>query len=354
MDVMDLLAEARPGSLDPPPDPARRASDLAGAIATSRTGTATRPGASPRWRARRPAHPVRLAAIGTSIAALAGTAGAVAALSATGTPAAHPRLPAARAGTAVPTPGEVRNAILTAFNGVSGDVFYTRITEIYPGPQSRWNGVSENWSYPLQPRVGQEVHVRSLVLPRNLGDKSDTEWIYREPAGTQSGSISVATKTEMIDVEYGNRTWSDTTGNWGFPSEMAGLQDLRESIADGKFQHVRKTELNGRIVLELTSRKGQRHGGRVYLVGRPGHLPAGPDAHPTGGDHVPGRLRVLSTRAREHRAANGDHSGRVHPDSHPETALTERGPRAQRSMACRAPGVRSARCRPRPAGRPHS
>jgi hypothetical protein len=126
MDVMDLLAEARPGSLDPPPDPARRASDLAGAIATSRTGTATRPGASPRWRARRPAHPVRLAAIGTSIAALAGTAGAVAALSATGTPAAHPRLPAARAGTAVPTPGEVRNAILTAFNGVSGDVFYTR------------------------------------------------------------------------------------------------------------------------------------------------------------------------------------------------------------------------------------
>ena len=255
MDVMDLLAEARPGSLDPPPDPARRASDLAGAIATSRTGTATRPGASPRWRARRPAHPVRLAAIGTSIAALAGTAGAVAALSATGTPAAHPRLPAARAGTAVPTPGEVRNAILTAFNGVSGDVFYTRITEIYPGPQSRWNGVSENWSYPLQPRVGQEVHVRSLVLPRNLGDKSDTEWIYREPAGTQSGSISVATKTEMIDVEYGNRTWSDTTGNWGFPSEMAGLQDLRESIADGKFQHVRKTELNGRIVLELTSRE---------------------------------------------------------------------------------------------------
>jgi hypothetical protein len=255
MDVMDLLAEARPGSLDPPPDPARRASDLAGAIATSRTGTATRPGASPRWRARRPAHPVRLAAIGTSIAALAGTAGAVAALSATGTPAAHPRLPAARAGTAVPTPGEVRNAILTAFNGVSGDVFYTRITEIYPGPQSRWNGVSENWSYPLQPRVGQEVHIRSRVLPRNLGDKSDTEWIYREPAGTQSGSISVATKTEMIDVEYGNRTWSDTTGNWGFPSEMAGLQDLRESIADGKFQHVRKTELNGRIVLELTSRE---------------------------------------------------------------------------------------------------
>jgi hypothetical protein len=255
MDVMDLLAEARPGSLDPPPDPARRASDLVRAIATSRTGTATWPGASPRWRARRPAHPVRLAAIGTSIAALAGTAGAVAALSATGTPAAHPRLPAARAGTAVPTPGEVRNAILTAFNGVSGDVFYTRITEIYPGPQSRWNGVSENWSYPLQPRVGQEVHVRSLVLPRNLGDKSDTEWIYREPAGTQSGSISVATKTEMIDVEYGNRTWSDTTGNWGFPSEMAGLQDLRESIADGKFQHVRKTELNGRIVLELTSRE---------------------------------------------------------------------------------------------------
>lgn len=254
MDIMDLLAQARPSSLDPGPDTDRRASDLARAIGTPRAGTTARPGASRRLRVRRTWLPARLIAIGTSIAALAGTAGAVVALSATGTPAARPQPTAAHAGTAVATPGELRNAILTAFNGVGGDVFYTRITEIYPGAMSRWNGVSENWSYPLQPRVGQKVYVRSLVLPRNLKDKSDTEWIYTEPVGgTQSGPNMSATKTEMIDVEYGNRTWSDTTGNWGFPSETASLQDLRESITKGKFPDVRKTELNGRTVLELTA-----------------------------------------------------------------------------------------------------
>lgn len=84
MDIMDMLAQARPGSLDPLPDPARRADDLARAIATSRAGTAARPPASLRRRARRPAHPARLIALGTSIAALAGTAGAVAALSVNG------------------------------------------------------------------------------------------------------------------------------------------------------------------------------------------------------------------------------------------------------------------------------
>jgi hypothetical protein len=255
MDIMDLLAQARPSSLDPRPDSARRASDLARAVGTPRRGTAARSAASPHRRVRRLTPPARVIAIGASIAALAATAGAVVALSATGTPAARPQPTAAHAGTAVTTPGELRNAILTAFDGVSGDVFYTRITEIYPGAQSRWNEVSENWSYPLQPRVGQKVYVRSLVLPRNLKDKSDTEWVYTEPVnGTQSGSIiSTTTKTEMIDVQYGNRTWSDTTGNWGFPSEMVSLQDLRESINKGKFPDVRKTELNGRAVLELTS-----------------------------------------------------------------------------------------------------
>ncbi len=170
-----------------------------------------------------------------------------------------------RAATPVTTPGQLRDAILTAFNGVSGDVFYTRITETYPGAQSRWNEVSENLSYPLQPSVGQKVHVRSEVLPRNPKDKSDTEWTYTDGTGTrsgsfsiviagsQSGSIATGAKTEMIDVQYGNRTWPDTTSNWGFPPEMGSLQSLRESIEKGKFPGARKTELNGRTVLELTS-----------------------------------------------------------------------------------------------------
>ena len=194
MNIMDQLAQARPASLDPRPDPARRASDLARAVATARpaagphrTRRVRRP-AHPARRVRRPAHPARLIAIGTSVAAVAGAAGALAALSTT--PAARPR-PAA--GPAVTAPGALRHAILTAFDGVSGDVFYTRITEVYSGAQARWNEVSENWSFPLAPQAGQDVRVRSLVLPASGKNKSDTEWLYTAPAGTQPGSHSVAT-----------------------------------------------------------------------------------------------------------------------------------------------------------------
>ena len=45
MDIMDLLAQARPGSLDPGPETDRRASDLARAIATPRAGMTAQPGA---------------------------------------------------------------------------------------------------------------------------------------------------------------------------------------------------------------------------------------------------------------------------------------------------------------------
>jgi hypothetical protein len=265
MDVMDMLAQARPDSLDPQADPVRRAGDLARAVATPRAETAARPGTSPRrrvgGRVGGRAHQGRLIAIGTGIAALAGTAGAVVALSATGTPPARPQPAAARTGTAVttPTPGELRNAILTAFNGVSGDVFYARVTETYSGSMSRWDGVEENWFYPLQPRAGQQVRARSMALPRDSKDKSNTEWFFTEPASArgQTGSTVPFAKTEMIDVEYGNRTWSDTTGNWGFPSETASLQRLREEITTGKF-HVRKVKFDGRTVLELTTHEGTK------------------------------------------------------------------------------------------------
>ena len=250
MDIMDLLAQARPGSLDPGPETDRRASDLARAIATPRTGMTAQPGASRRLGVRRASPPARVIATGISVAALAVTAGAVVALSATGTPSARPQPAAAHAGTAVATPGELRNAILTAFNGVGGDVFYTKITEIYPGKKSRWNGVQQDWSYPIQPQAGQQVHIRSVLVPSNPNDKSDTEWIYTEPGGAKA---MLPTKNEIIFVQYGNRTWSDTTALVASQTPAAGLQELRESIATGDFTAARKTELNGQTVLELTA-----------------------------------------------------------------------------------------------------
>ena len=182
MDIMDLLAQARPGSLDPRPETDRRASDLARAVAAPREAMTARPGASRRLDVRRALPPARVIAIGISAAALAGTAGAVAALTATGTPAPRSQPAAAQAGTAVATPGELRNAILTAFSGVGGDIFYAKITEIYPGKMSKWDGVSQSWAYPLQPQAGQKAYVRYLVVPSGPGEKDDSELIFTEPS----------------------------------------------------------------------------------------------------------------------------------------------------------------------------
>jgi outer membrane lipoprotein-sorting protein len=250
MDIMDLLAQARPGSLDPGVETDRRTSDLARAIATPRAGVTAQPGVSRRLGVRWASPPARVIATGISVAALAVTAGAVVALSATGTPSARPQPAAAHAGTAVATPGELRNAILTAFNGVGGDIFYTEITETYPGKMSKYNGVSQDWSYPIQPQAGQEAYVRTVLVPSNPNDKSDTEWIYAEPSGAKA---TLPTKTEIIYVQYGNRTWSDTTALVASQSPAASLQELRESIATGDFTAARKTELNGQAVLELTA-----------------------------------------------------------------------------------------------------
>jgi outer membrane lipoprotein-sorting protein len=250
MDIMDLLAQARPGSLDPGPETDRRASDLARAIATPRTGMTAQPGASRRLGVRRSSPPARVIATGISVAALAVTAGVVVGLGVTGTPSARPQPAAPHAGTAVATPGELRNAILTAFNGVGGDVFYIKITEIYPGKKSQWNGVEQDWSYPIQPQAGQQVHIRSVLVPSNPNDKSDTEYIYTEPSGAKA---MLPTKTEIIFVQYGNRTWSDTTALVASQTPAASLQELRESIATGDFTAARKTELNGQTVLELTA-----------------------------------------------------------------------------------------------------
>jgi hypothetical protein len=251
MDIMELLAQARPGRLDPTPETDRRASDLARAIATPRDAMTARPGFGRRLDVRRALPPARVIAIGIGAAALAGTAGAVVAVSVTGTPAPRSQPAAAHAGTSVATPGEVRNAILIAFSGVGGDIFYDKITEIYSGTMSKWNGVSQSWAYPLQPQAGQKAYVHSLVVPRNPSHKGDSELIWTEPSASKQG---IAIKTKVIDVEYGNRTWSITSSLVSVQTETGDLQALRESIIKGKLTVVRKTVIDGQTVLELTTR----------------------------------------------------------------------------------------------------
>jgi len=95
--------------------------------------------------------------------------------------------------------------------------------------------------------------VHYLVAPSSPGQKNDSELIWTEPGGgPQPGTIPV--KTEVIDVEYGSRTWSVTTAPVAVESEAGNLQALRESIANGQLTVVGETVLNGQTVLELTTR----------------------------------------------------------------------------------------------------
>ena len=250
MDVMHLLAQARPDTLDPQAETEtdRRASDLARAFATPRDRMTAPP--SRRPSARRTSPRARAIAIGIGAAALAGSAGAVVALNTlntAGAPAIRPQPAAASA----QTPGALRTAILTAFNGVGGDVSYAKITEIYSGTMSKYNGVSQNWAYPLQPQPGQRAHVHYRLFPSGPGGEDDSELTFTEPSVRQQ---PIPTKTEVIDVEYGNRTWSVTTAPVAVQTETGSLQALRESIANGELTIIGKTVLDGQRVLELTTR----------------------------------------------------------------------------------------------------
>ena len=116
---------------------------------------------------------------------------------------------------------------------------------------SKWNGVSQSWAYPLQPQTGQKAYVHYLVVPRNPGQKGDSELIWTEPSASKQ---SIPTKTKVIDVEYGSRTWSVTTAPVAVQSESGDLQALRASIVNGELTVVRKTVIDGQTVVELTTR----------------------------------------------------------------------------------------------------
>ena len=165
MNVMDLLAQARPASLDPRPDPARRATDLAAAIATARPGQ-QRPGQQKPGQ-QRPGQqrPGRRIPAGAGVAVLAGAAAAAVALAL----ASAPRTAAHHPGAAPGTSSSLRTAILTAFNGVSGDIFYSQVTESWPHGSS----VTDQWFYPQRPSVGQQVRVRYYLVRASNASRFD-------------------------------------------------------------------------------------------------------------------------------------------------------------------------------------
>jgi hypothetical protein len=222
MNVMDLLAQARPASLDPEPDPARRARDLAAALDEVRPGEHT--------RVRRPSR--RLVVAG-GVAVLAGGAAAVAGLASSGE----------RGSTKT---GTVQQAILDAFSGVAGDILYTSRRGTADG-----GVVTDTWWYPVRPRVGHQVRVRADLVGADHEVTTATEWIYRQPA--EAPNTAVTTRTEMIDVRYRDRTWSRQVISAAFVSDPTfNPGGMRELVATGVWQVAGVTRIGGQKAIKLT------------------------------------------------------------------------------------------------------
>jgi hypothetical protein len=238
MNVMDQLTQARPAGLDRRPAPERRAANLAAAIA------APRPEPDHARRVAWPSRASHRIALGTGVAVLAGGAAAAIALAYTGAPAT-----AAHQSQAAPSAASLRTAMLTAFDGVSGDIFYSRAAQ---GPGIP---VTYSLSYPVVPAKGQLVRIRQYTVPAS----DEWEEIFRQDVNPRlpDGSVEISTRSmEVIDVEYGNHTWSDTTES-GETLTSNGPAALRQEIENGKIGSITATELDGQRVLKVTIREKQ-------------------------------------------------------------------------------------------------
>jgi hypothetical protein len=222
MNVIELLAQARPATLDAQPDPARRASDLAAAFSTSQEG---------QRRARRgPAR--RAVPFGIGVTALAAAAAAAVAVTHAGTPAItrHPQ--------AGPTADRaMQSAILTAFDGLAGDILH--VHTVGGGPAR----AQDTWYSPWWPSGGQHVRMRSYVP-----GQQDVEFVYDQPSSASALSVN----GEAFDVEYGTRTWSDQKSTRIAVKPQSGSPAIiRKQIDAGNYSVAGKAEIGGRPAIEL-------------------------------------------------------------------------------------------------------
>lgn len=242
MNVMQLLAEARPAGLDPKPDPARRARDLAAAMAAEQSPQRA-VGNRPAPRTRR----VRVAVLGTGLTAVAVAVVTTVALESASPPAPATRHTATRH-TPAATSSSVQSAILTAFGTLTGDIFYDRQTD------TTGNSVTENWYYPWQPQTGQEVRARFELLRASNADPFNMGITYRQPAAAASAHVIPMTTERQIDVEYGNRTWSLQMIKGAVVPPLVDPSDIRAEVASGYFRTVLKTQLDGHPAVKLIAR----------------------------------------------------------------------------------------------------
>lgn len=181
------------------------------------------------------------------------------------------RLPGSAHGEAgLPTAAAVGRAMLTAFNGVSGDIEYATETGVTKGVTM---DVYRMWSWPARPAPGQQQVGRTVFAERTpkvptLTVIEDSAVAYTTPpAGVQAlrGQVTMVcyAGTGQAGCGFGQTqttpgTWSRVSQKvWASTSDIAaggGLSaaDLARGIAKGYWRVVRRTRLEGQAALELS------------------------------------------------------------------------------------------------------
>jgi len=150
-----------------------------------------------------------------------------------------------------PTVAAVRTDVLDAFARFSGEIVYsTRTIKLSRGPVM----TQRAWTYPAFPAVGQQVRFRLFVLRDGVPVK-DTESIYVQDAA--AGQLTLPTTqgprtAEIIDVEYGTRTWSRQQSSSVLLAGSLSPSLIRDQIASGRFTVLGRVSLDGRQAIELT------------------------------------------------------------------------------------------------------
>jgi len=173
-----------------------------------------------------------------------------------------PNGPAASPGHA-PAPATLRAKLLAAFSAASGEIVYEQST-FHGGTTS----TEKIWYFPWQASTGQQVRSRQLIVNGDGTPYQDVEDIYTMPAsGTIPPGLPAATvkklKThvlvgvvaaigEIIDVEYGNRTWSDQKDHVLLDSDPASPQVVLYDIKHENWTVVGHTRLDGHDAIELS------------------------------------------------------------------------------------------------------
>jgi hypothetical protein len=154
-------------------------------------------------------------------------------------------------GTVPSRPGDLRTAILDAWQHYAGDISYWTQYSQVPGHPATI--LRRAWSYPAFPAVGQTVSFRVLNYTSAGKPRDDTESFYRENAGMQRFSMpetDAPKSARIVGVDYLTHTWSRCIST-GYPLNTgASPAWLHAQIEHGVLTPVR-VNLDGRQALRF-------------------------------------------------------------------------------------------------------